>query len=121
MWSFLKKSNKLWIWRAYNSVQRRAETWILGDRSRVSCQKLLEKVGQEDKIFITDDWEGYHRLSPEKQLYTGKDLTFPIEQDNSNICLPDFENVPQIFKTYQSRFKIRGNGRSLFTDIPSYS
>ncbi|MDQ6702585.1 MAG: hypothetical protein M3Z96_05525 [Pseudomonadota bacterium] len=35
--------------------------------------------------FITDDWEGFHRLISEAQLFTGKDLTFPIEQDNSNI------------------------------------
>ena len=34
---------------------------------------------------MTDDWEGYHRLIPEDQLFTGKDLTFPIEQDNSDI------------------------------------
>ena len=36
-------------------------------------------------MFITDDWEGFHRLIPKGQLFTGKDLTFPIEQDNSNI------------------------------------
>jgi insertion element IS1 protein InsB len=34
---------------------------------------------------VTDDWEGFHRLIPAEQLFTGKDLTFPIEQDNSNI------------------------------------
>jgi insertion element IS1 protein InsB len=34
---------------------------------------------------VTDDWEGFHRNIPEDQLFTGKDLTFPIEQDNSNI------------------------------------
>ncbi|MDR0632876.1 MAG: hypothetical protein LBF84_01930, partial [Holosporales bacterium] len=28
--------------------------------------------------------EAYHQLIPEWKLYTGKDLTFPIEQDNSN-------------------------------------
>ena len=39
----------------------------------------------EGRTFITDDWEGFHRLIPEDQLFTGKDLTFPIEQDNSNI------------------------------------
>ena len=39
----------------------------------------------EGRIFVTDDWEAYHRLIPENQLYTGKDLTFPIEQDNSNV------------------------------------
>jgi len=27
----------------------------------------------------------YHRLIPDDQLFTGKDLTVPIEQDNSNI------------------------------------
>ena len=34
---------------------------------------------------MTDDWEGFHRLIPEDRLFTGKDLTFPIEQDNSNV------------------------------------
>jgi len=34
---------------------------------------------------VTDDWEGFHRCIPEDQLFTGKDLTFPIEQDHSNI------------------------------------
>src|ERR1700733_9937999 len=29
--------------------------------------------------------EGYHRLIPDDQLFTGKDLTVPIEQNNSNI------------------------------------
>ena len=28
---------------------------------------------------------GYHRLIPDDQLFAGKDLTVPIEQDNSNI------------------------------------
>jgi insertion element IS1 protein InsB len=37
------------------------------------------------KIFLGDDWEGFHRLIPQDQLFTGKDLTFSIEQDNSNI------------------------------------
>jgi hypothetical protein len=26
------------------------------------------KLGVEDKTFVTDDWEGYHRLIPESQL-----------------------------------------------------
>ena len=34
---------------------------------------------------MTDDWEGFRRNIPKDQLFTGKDLTFPIEQDNSNI------------------------------------
>src|SRR5271155_1903963 len=50
-----------------------------------TCQKLLDKIGLEGKTFVTDDWDGYHRLIPEEQLFTGKDLTVFIEQDNSNI------------------------------------
>lgn len=86
MWHFLKKkTEKLWLWRAYDPVQRRTVAWVLGDRDDATCRQLLAKVGMEGKTFLTDDWEGFHRLIPEDQLYTGKDLTFSIEQDNSNI------------------------------------
>jgi insertion element IS1 protein InsB len=37
------------------------------------------------RLFLTDNWDGYHRVIPQDQLFTGKDLTFSIEQDNSNI------------------------------------
>ena len=49
------------------------------------CRKRLDKVGITGKTFLTADWEGFHRLIPADQLFTGKDLTFSIEQDNSNI------------------------------------
>jgi IS1 family transposase len=78
MWHFLKK-------RAYDPVQQRTIAWVLGDRDDATCQRLLDKIGMAGRQFITDDWEGYHRLIPEDQLFTGKDLTFSIEQDNSNI------------------------------------
>ena len=58
---------------------------MLGGRDDKTCQRLIDKVGLEGKAFIADDWEGFHRLIPEDQLFTGKDLTFSIEQDNSNI------------------------------------
>ncbi len=80
-----KKSEKLWIWRAYDPIARRTIAWVLGGRDDATCQKLLDKIGLEGKTFITDDSAGYHRLIPEDQLLTGKDLTVSIEQDNSNI------------------------------------
>jgi len=66
-------------------VRRRTIAWVLGGRDDATGQKLLDKVGIQGKIFLTDDWEGFHRLIPQDQLVTGKDLTFSIEQDNSNI------------------------------------
>jgi insertion element IS1 protein InsB len=59
--------------------------WVLGRREDAACQRLLDKIGLEGKTFVTDDWEGYHRLIPEDQLFTGKDPTVPIEQGNSDI------------------------------------
>nr|WP_255608275.1 IS1 family transposase [Methylosinus sp. Sm6] len=80
-----KKTRKLWIWRAYDPVARRTVAWIVGGRDDETCQKLLDKIGVEGKTFVTDDWDGYHRLIEEDQLFTGKDLTVPIERDNSNV------------------------------------
>ena len=80
-----KKTEKLWVWRAYDPVARRTVAWVLGGRDDATCQKLLDKVGLKGKTFLADDWDGFHRLIPKDQLFTGKDLTFSIEQDNSNI------------------------------------
>lgn len=66
-------------------MAQRTLAWELGGRDDQTCRRLLDKVGFEDHVFITDDWEGFHRLIPEDRLFTGKDLTFPIEQDNGNV------------------------------------
>src|SRR3954449_1653830 len=79
------QKNKVWLWRAYDPVARRTLAWELGGRDDATCRRLLERVGIEGHVFLTDDGEGFHRLIPAEQLFTGKDLTFPIEQDNSNI------------------------------------
>jgi insertion element IS1 protein InsB len=65
-------------------------TLLLGEPSpgflvTATRQKLLDKIGVEGKTFVSDDWEGYHRLIPDDQLFPGKDPTVPIEHDNSNI------------------------------------
>ena len=78
------EKNKIWFWKAYDPVSKRVAGWELGGRDDGTLKKLLDKIGIKNRIFVTDDWEGYHRCIPEKQLVTGKDLTFIIEQDNSN-------------------------------------
>lgn len=78
------EKNKIWIWRAYDPVAGRTLAWELGGRDDETVQRLLDKLGgTQGKIFVTDDGEGFHRLIPADPLFTGKDLTFPIEQDNS--------------------------------------
>ena len=78
------QENKCWVWKAFDPLDGRTLAWVLGQRDDATCRKLLAKVGIKGRVFLTDDWEGYHRCIPEAQLYTGKDLTFGIEQDNSN-------------------------------------
>ena len=79
------QKNKRWLWRAFDPIDGRTLAWVLGQRDDATCRKLLDKIGLGGKAFVTDDWEGYHRCIPKDQLFTGKDLTFAIEQDNSNI------------------------------------
>lgn len=72
--------------------------WVLGGRDDATCQRLIDKVGVKGRTFVTDGWEGYHRVIPEGQLFTGKDLAFPIEQDNSNVrhCLACFRRRAKV-------------------------
>jgi insertion element IS1 protein InsB len=77
----------VWSCPAANSARASGSAWWCnpGLRRGRLCQQLLDKVGIKGHSFLTDDREGFHRLIPEDQRFTGKDLTFPIEQDNSNI------------------------------------
>ena len=66
-------------------MARRTLAWELGRRDDATCRRLLDRVGIEGHVFLTNNWEGFHRLIPEGQLFTGKDLTFGIGQDNSDV------------------------------------
>ena len=66
-------------------MARRTLAWELGGRDDATCRRLLDRVGIEGRVFLTDDREGFHRLLPEERHFVGKDLTFPIEQDNSEV------------------------------------
>src|SRR4051812_3134947 len=80
-----REKNKAWAWRAYDPVARRTLAWELGGRDDATCRRLVERVGVEGNVFVTDDWEGFQRIIPQERLFTGKDLTFPIEQDNGDV------------------------------------
>jgi hypothetical protein len=56
--------NKIWIWKARNLL----------------LKGLLSGRGTMGREFMTDNYGRFHRLTLEKQLFTGKDLTFSIEQ-----------------------------------------
>jgi insertion element IS1 protein InsB len=53
-------------------------------KNKETLKEFLEEIDPDERDFVTDNCEACHQLIPEAQLRTGKDLTYPIEQDNSN-------------------------------------
>ena len=78
---------------------------LLGRRDAATCPQRPGKVGSEGRVFVTDDWDGYHRCIPEKQNFIGKDLTFEIEQDN--------RNIRQYLARFRRRSKISSRSRDM--------
>jgi DNA-directed RNA polymerase subunit N (RpoN/RPB10) len=52
----------------------------IGQRDKAPPKEVLDEIGVDGREFVIDNYEEYHQLIPEYQLYTGKDLTFPIEE-----------------------------------------
>ena len=79
------EKNKLWLWRAIDGVSRQPLGWQLGRRGDATVKRLIDQVDDGKCSFITDMWPGFFRLLPEDRHFYGKDLTYPIEQTNSDI------------------------------------
>jgi IS1 family transposase len=59
--------------------------WGRTQRDDVTLQWFLDWIGIKGRTFPADDWAGFHRLIPEAQLDTGKDLTVRIEASSSGV------------------------------------
>ena len=70
MWSFvLKSTRKAWIWIALARRTRQVVAFVIGDRSRATCQKLWEKIPEAYRTAhcYTDFWEAYKEVIPDEQ------------------------------------------------------
>ena len=71
LWSFVgKKSNKQWVWIAFDTHSRQVLAFHVGDRSRKSAKKLWDKIPAAYKsqaTFYTDEWEAYQGVIPPAQ------------------------------------------------------
>ena len=75
----------MWRWRAIDGVTRQPLGWQFGHRGDSTLIKFLNRINTKTCLFVTDEWPGFFRLLPEDRHFYGKDLTFPIEQTNSDI------------------------------------
>lgn len=86
MWHFVNgKNNKIWLWRAIDGETRRPLAWVLGNRDSSTLKKLIDIVDDGKCAFITDEYAPYFKHIPQDRHFYGKDITFPIEQTNSDI------------------------------------
>ena len=71
LWSFVqRRSNKQWVWLAFEPETRQVLAFYVGDRSRRSARQLWKRVPRayrEQATFYTDDWEAYRQVIPEAQ------------------------------------------------------
>lgn len=91
LWSFvLKRSNKRWIWIALCRATRQIVAYVIGDRSRATCQKLWETIPAAYRTAhcFSDFWEAYQLVIPaEQHTVAGKEtgLTAHVERWNNTL------------------------------------
>jgi IS1 family transposase len=91
LWSFvLKRTNKRWVWIALSRATRQVVAYVIGDRSRATCQKLWEQIpaNYRHAHCYSDFWEAYQLVIPSEQhTAVGKEtgLTAHVERWNNTL------------------------------------
>jgi len=70
LWSFvLKKVNRVWVWIALCRKTRQVVAYVLGDRSKQTCQRLWDAIPDSYRQghCFTDFWGAYAAVIPEEQ------------------------------------------------------
>src|SRR5215212_6196068 len=79
-----KKSETLWVWKAWDRASGQLVDWECGGRDKATCERLLERLKRwRTRLYCADDYAVYGVLLPVGQLYTGKDETHGVERDNA--------------------------------------
>jgi IS1 family transposase/transposase-like protein len=86
MWHFVNgKENKVWLWRAIDAQTRRPLAWLLGKRDSATVKHFIDMLDDGKCLFVTDNYAPFFTHIPEERHFSGKDLSFPIEQSNSDV------------------------------------
>ena len=84
-----KKTEKLWLWKAsWTGVNGHTQLLgvVTGKRDKSSADKLVQQLKERypDAVFATDDFPAYACVLNEQEHLIGKDLTYSLEQHNSD-------------------------------------
>ena len=78
-----KKSEPLWVWKAWDRASGQLVDWECGGRDKATCERLIERLKRwRTRLYCTDDYAVYDVL-PVGQRYSGKNETHGIERDNA--------------------------------------
>lgn len=83
-----RKSNKVWIWIAYDAERQQVIDIHFGNRGYNNAAALWQKIPvewQDHCCFDTDDWKAYKMVIPEEQHYIKKVLTQALEWFNCTL------------------------------------
>src|SRR5215207_1238090 len=79
-----KKSEPLWIWKAWDRASGQLVDWECGGRDKATCERLIERLRRwRTRLYCADNYAVYGVLLPVGQFYTGKEETHGIERDNA--------------------------------------
>ena len=61
---YLKKTCKLWVWRARDGALGQLIDWELGGRDRATCERLLKRLKQRwnPGLYCADGWKAHAEL-----------------------------------------------------------
>ncbi|MYA98635.1 IS1 family transposase [Candidatus Poribacteria bacterium] len=86
MWHYLKKKQKLWIWKALCRDTGELIAWECGDRDKATLKKLIERLENwHVKVYYTDNWQVYRAVIPKDKLVETKKETHRVERNNSRM------------------------------------
>ena len=78
-----KKSEPLWLWKAWDHATGQLVDWECGGRDKATCERLIERLKRwGTRLYCTDDYAVYDVL-PVGQRSSGKNETHGIERDNA--------------------------------------
>ena len=78
LWSFVyRKSDKVWVWLALCRQTRQVVAFVMGDRSKATCERLWRAIPEpyyKEATCYSDFWEAYQQVIPEERHEaTGKE------------------------------------------------
>jgi insertion element IS1 protein InsB len=84
MWHYLhRRTNRVWIWKAYDREKDRLIDWECGGRDEATFRRLFARLERwKPRLYCTDDYVVYNNVPPVGRHYVGKDESVCLERNN---------------------------------------